>query len=101
MKISDIKDPSAQMIEQYHRNDTLNQAVEKQMSVPPAPEEKVEISMRAKDIQQVKNAIASLPDVREDKVQELKSQIDKGTYAVNSAKLAEKMVSDSLLDIFV
>ena len=101
MKISDIKDTSTQMIQQYQRNDTLNQTVDKQKTVPPAPEEKVEISKRAKDIQQVKNAIAGLPDVREEKVQELKSQIEKGTYAMNSAKVAEKMVGDSLLDIFV
>lgn len=101
MKISDIKDTSTQMIQQYQRNDTLpsNQPIDKQTSVPAAPAERVEISKMAKDIQKAKNAIAGLPDIREEKVEELKSQIENGTYAVNSDKLAGKIVGDSLLHI--
>lgn len=101
MKLNDIinKDTSSQMIQQYQRGEKLNQPVENK-SVSPAATEKVDISERAKDIQQARNIIAGTPDVREDKIKELKAQVDQGIYKVNTDKLAKKMVNESLIDIF-
>ena len=65
-----------------------------------APEEKGNLSTEARDIQQLRDAVNQFPDIREDKVCRLKDQVDKGTYSVNGQKIAEKMVSESLLDIF-
>jgi negative regulator of flagellin synthesis FlgM len=59
----------------------------------------VNLSTTAKDVQALQNAISNLPDVREDKVQALRDQIEKGTYKVDAEKVAEKMVGESLLDI--
>jgi len=100
MKIGDIKDMSAQMIPQRQRNENAGQAVDKQAAGTFLPEEKVTLSARAGDIQQIKNAVARLPEIREEKVQELKSQIEKGTYNTNSTGIAKKMVGESLIDIF-
>lgn len=58
------------------------------------------LSTKAKDIQQLRDAINRLPDIREDKVRELKEQVERGMYDVNGQKIAEKMVAESLLDIF-
>ena len=56
--------------------------------------DKVEISQFGKDYQLAKQAVAAAPDVRADKVAEIKSKIDAGTYEVGAedfaAKLAEK-----------
>ncbi len=101
MKIGDIKDPSAQMIQQYQRGENLNQSVDKQAGPGAATEEKVDLSTRARDIQQARNAVSNLPDIREEKVQELKAQIEKGTYKINSGKIAELMVGDALVDLFI
>jgi negative regulator of flagellin synthesis FlgM len=102
MKISDLKDANAQMIQQYQKGGDNTQVSSDKQAVSAAikPEEKVNLSSQAKDIQQAKNVLNQLPDVREAKVQEIKTQVDKGTYNVDAGKIAEKMVKDSIIDIF-
>ena len=100
MKISDVKDATTLMIQQYQKGDAVKQASERQVSGYNSPEEKVDLSTRAKDIHLAKKVLESLPDVREEKVQELKDRIEKGLYNVDSGKIADKMVGESLLDIF-
>jgi len=60
----------------------------------------MKLSTTAKDIQQLRDAINRLPDIREDKVRELKDKVERGIYEVDGQKIAEKMVVESLLDIF-
>jgi negative regulator of flagellin synthesis FlgM len=101
MKVSDVKDMSAQVLQQYQKSDNYTANSDKQVANTAAkPEEKVDLSTMAKDIQQAKNALSKLPDVREEKVQELKSQVEKGTYNVSGEKIAGKMVEESIVDIF-
>jgi negative regulator of flagellin synthesis FlgM len=101
MKISDVKDVSAQMVQQYQKNDNYVAGSDKQAaSASTITEEEVDLSTQAKDIQQVNNALSQVPDVREEKVQEIKSQVEKGTYNVSGEKIAGKMVGESLVDIF-
>lgn len=56
--------------------------------------DKVEISQFGRDYQIAKQAVAAASDIREDKVAEVKSRIESGTYDVSAedfaAKLAEK-----------
>jgi negative regulator of flagellin synthesis FlgM len=104
MKISKVDDASLQMIQQYQKADKADKvedrASEKAAAANLVPEEKVNLSTTAKDVQNLSSAISKLPDVREEKVQALKDQIEKGTYKVDAGKTAEKMVGESLLDIF-
>jgi negative regulator of flagellin synthesis FlgM len=58
------------------------------------------LSTKAIDIKQLRDAINRLPDIREDKVRELKDKVERGIYEVDGQKIAEKMVVESLLDIF-
>lgn len=53
----------------------------------------VQLSPRAKEIQVAREALASEPDVRLDKVREIADKIREGTYEINAEKTAEKMVS--------
>ena len=101
MKISKVDDATLQMIQQYQKTDKVeDRSPEKAASANLVPEEKVNLSTTAKDVQSLSNAISNLPDVRDEKVQALKDQIEKGTYKVDAEKTAEKMVGESLLDIF-
>jgi negative regulator of flagellin synthesis FlgM len=101
MKISDVKDVSAQMIQQYQRGENQVAGSDKQaVGAPKITEEKVDLSTQAKDIQQVKNTLSQLPDVREEKVKEIKNQVDSGKYNVSGEKIAGKMVGESIIDLF-
>ena len=53
----------------------------------------VEISSIGKDIQTAKAAVKSAPDVREDKVADLKKQIANGTYNVSGESFADKLLA--------
>jgi len=101
MKISETRNQATEVVQQYKANEKAATAHGKQVSGNAAPEEKVSLSDRAKDIQQAKKTIDQLPDVREEKVKELKNAIDTGTYRVEGEKVADKMIGESLLDIFV
>lgn len=98
MKITDTKEAASQAIQQYNTPKTVRQ--ETRGGAAPSPGEKVELSNNVKDLQYIKKAVDELPDVREDKVLDLKKQIQEGTYNVNGEKIAEKMLGESLLDIF-
>jgi negative regulator of flagellin synthesis FlgM len=103
MKVSDIKDVSAQMIQQYQRAESVAPVADKQAGSSTAaekPEEKVDLSTRAKEIQQAKVEVSKAPDVREEKVQEIKSQVEQGTYNVSGEQIANKMVGESIVDLF-
>lgn len=101
MKVSDIKDVNAQIIQQYQRTENTAPAVDKQPgAVAAKPSEKVDLSTMARDIQKAKVEVSKLPDVREEKVQEIKAQVDKGTYNVSGEQIANKMVGESIIDLF-
>jgi negative regulator of flagellin synthesis FlgM len=101
MNVSDVKDITAQVVQQYQKNDSYVASSDKQATnAAVQPEETVDLSTKAKDIQQVKNALSSVPDVREQKVAEIKSQVQNGTYNVSGEKIAGKMVGESIVDLF-
>ncbi len=55
----------------------------------------LEISQTAKDYQVAKQIIASTPDIRENKVNEIKERMEAGTYNVTVQDVAEKLISRS------
>ncbi len=59
--------------------------------------DEVVLSPMAKEIQEAKKIIDSMPDIREEKVARLKEQIQNGTYQVDGEKIAGKMILGSLL----
>jgi negative regulator of flagellin synthesis FlgM len=61
----------------------------------------VVISDTAKRIQAAQKEIQTIPDVRADKVAELRNQIENGTYEVKADEIAGKMIKESLLHDFL
>jgi negative regulator of flagellin synthesis FlgM len=100
MKIGEVKDMTSQMVQHYQRNMNAGQSADRQATTAQVPEEKVALSVQSRDLSQIKKAVEQLPEIRDEKVQELKAQIEKGLYQINSGKIAEKMVGESLIDLF-
>lgn len=49
------------------------------------------LSPAAKDIQVARQALAQVPDIRQDKVDQIKAQLESGTYHVTGKEVAEKL----------
>jgi negative regulator of flagellin synthesis FlgM len=58
----------------------------------------VMISDAAKRVQEARRQLDDIPDVREDKVSQLRSQIQNGTYEINADKIAGKMIKEGLFN---
>ena len=102
MSVSRIQDGNAQMIQKtYLRNEQVRAESERQANggAFSSPSERVDLSTRAKDIQQLKDALSKLPDVREEKVREVQKMLKDGTYNVDADQIAGKMVGESILDL--
>jgi negative regulator of flagellin synthesis FlgM len=56
------------------------------------PKDKVSISQTGQDYQVASTAVSEAPDVRADKVSELKSKIEAGTYSVEPGDFASKLL---------
>jgi len=57
----------------------------------------VNLSTASKETQTAREVIASEPDVREDKVAELRKRIESGNYTIDNKAVADKIV-DSFID---
>lgn len=68
---------------------------------PKTPVDRVELSEQAKTLQQARQHLATLPDVRPEKVAELKGMIQRGVYNVRGQEVAERMVEQGLFDRLV
>ena len=66
-----------------------------------SPAESVKLSHTAKEIQKIREIVEATPEIRTDKVGQLKREIETGTYSVNAEKVAEKMLRESLIDTFI
>ena len=60
----------------------------------------VNLSSASKEVQTANEIIASEPDVREDKVAELKKRIESGNYTVDNKAVADKIVDSFIDEIF-
>ena len=58
----------------------------------------VVLSDAAKRVQEARRQLDDIPDVREEKVLQLRSQIQNGTYEINADKIAGKMIKEGLLN---
>ncbi|MHB0938735.1 MAG: flagellar biosynthesis anti-sigma factor FlgM [Armatimonadota bacterium] len=61
------------------------------------PKDKVEISAEAAAIDAARGIIADMPEIRADKVEELRQKIQDGTYKVDPEDIAAKMLAERRL----
>ena len=97
--IATIKDTTAQGIQKYQKSDPVRNEGDKPVSGGAAiATERVDLSAKAKEFQRIRQIVDQTPDVREEKIQELKDRIESGNYTVDSGKVAAKMLGESLID---
>ena len=81
-------------IEQNKRTETSQAKKDKAVF----EDDKVELSPQAKQIQEAKKLIKGIPEVQQHKIDEIKQQIEKGTYRVDGQQIAVNMLKDALID---
>ena len=88
----------------------LTETTEKQRIDTPAPppeenktertqNDKVSLSNASKDMQTAKQAVVSSPDIRIEKVNEIKQAIANGRYEIDAGKVAEKMIGSIISEV--
>ena len=55
------------------------------------------LSVQAEDYQLARRTISQLPDVRQDKVDTLRSEIETGQYSVSATMIADRILQNSTL----
>ncbi len=102
MKISEINQhkPILQTVDQTHSAKS-NEKIQKPGQVAPdSPSgDRVEFSSRSKEMQKIYETLKNTPEVRSEKVDDLKNRINKGQYQVDSEAIAEKIIKESILDL--
>jgi negative regulator of flagellin synthesis FlgM len=102
MKISDIHQ-DGNLIQYIQQNgkiapaDRNSGAPATQNQVP--TEDKVDLSAQSKEMNKIHEVLNATPDVRTEKVEALKKQVESGQYEVNSNSVAEKMLKEFLFDM--
>lgn len=98
MKIDDKDNTLINALRQYQDGVKTGGRPGKKVEEKTAPHEKVNLSSTARDIQTIKSAIAGLPDVRQDRIDELRARIENGEYSASGEKIADKIIEEFLLD---
>jgi flagellar biosynthesis anti-sigma factor FlgM len=63
-----------------------------------ADPDRVELSVRSREIQHINDLIQSTPDVREGVVERVRRSIENGTYNVRAEQIADKILGGDFLD---
>lgn len=82
-------------IETYNQVASLyksNRTMKAQSSQGVNPRDQVYISQAGRDYQIAKQAVADSPDIREDKVSQLRSSMQSGSYMVGTSDFAGKLL---------
>ena len=61
-----------------------------------AAKDSVSLSSGSRDVQKIQEILQETPDIRADRVAEIKARIESGEYRVDARELADKMLSDLL-----
>ncbi len=89
MKITHIG-PGA--IDAYKAQQEQNKQVRKKKEVP--EQDRAEISSKGRELQAYRAALRQMPDVRQDKVEEIKHRIKSGTFAASAEKTAAGIIRE-------
>jgi negative regulator of flagellin synthesis FlgM len=59
-------------------------------------DDKVELSSGALNLKEMQAKAMSLPDVRTERVEQIKLKIDNGTYRISHEKIAEQLIDEAM-----
>lgn len=79
-------------VEKVSANDKQNSAA--------VESDAVSISEKGKDVSEMTRTLKEMPDVRADKIADLKERIANGTYNISGRDIASKIINTALEDVF-
>jgi len=82
---------------QIERNKNGNDCNNK-VTIGQLKDDEVIFSPIAKEINEAKRNLDSLPDIREQKIAQLKIQMEEKSYRIDEKRIASRMLKDSLLN---
>ncbi|MFA5072290.1 MAG: flagellar biosynthesis anti-sigma factor FlgM [Nitrospirota bacterium] len=87
--------PNGQEINRIAQNNGNPEPVEKPVSAPAKIQsDTINISDKGKEVAELLSSINELPEVREQKIQEIQQALASGTYTVDPRKIAQKMLNE-------
>ncbi len=98
MKIGNQYKNDTENISALNRKKTETDSLKKKSSTGSASEDKVEISSQASELGKLQQQAKASPDIRKDRVEAIKLQLDEGTYRTDSNKIAEKLIDEALFE---
>ncbi len=97
MKIIDQYDPTLRQIKGAESTGKAKASKAKADAAPGG--DKVELSSLAKDVSKARTEVDKTSDVRTEKVEGLKQQVNSGEYKVDPDKVAQKLVDEHLSEL--
>lgn len=97
MDISDKLPPIPPMTN-AHRMDRSQKTDGTRPVRPTSGGDSVSLSPQARWLQAAREALADLPEIREERVAAIRAQIEAGAYEVDGEKIADKMIAEGLLN---
>ena len=87
------------MLSAYDNFSAAKDAVKKEERVKSAKAEVnlFSVSREGQEYSAIRKAIANTPDIREEKVADIKARMENGTYNVSSADVARKILESTVL----
>ncbi len=61
--------------------------------------DELKLSTEAKEFQTAMKALKNVPDVRKDKVEDIRQRITSGTYNISSRQIAKKMIENANMNV--
>ncbi|RLC28290.1 MAG: flagellar biosynthesis anti-sigma factor FlgM [Deltaproteobacteria bacterium] len=95
-KVSPIK--MGVYINNIRDNSKITNLQGKGSELGPDARDKVDLSETAREMQEMKTRLDAVPDIRGEKVEEIKNRIENETYQIDAKKIAIKMIRDSMLN---
>ncbi|MDD4602027.1 MAG: flagellar biosynthesis anti-sigma factor FlgM [Negativicutes bacterium] len=86
------------VLKAYGEQTKAAQNTKNEKSGPVQKQDEVILSSEAKEFGQILQSIKKLPDVREDKVNEISKKLDSGNYTIEAKDIAEQMIARVLAD---
>lgn len=102
MKISDIQQKTSSTQQAKETDPTRppeKQGNPKKLKDPSSSSDRVELSVQSKELQKIHDLLQKTPDVRSERVSNLKESIQEGRYQVDSEGLARKMIKEGILEL--
>ena len=102
MKISDLNQNgnAIQYIQQNGKTNPVEKNhLPKEVQDSFSPRDKVDLSAESKEMKKIHDVLAITPDVRTERVAEIKKLIETGKYEVKSEAIADKMIKEFLQEL--